>query len=333
MRNRNGPSQRIAATVSSDPTIAENRRVAATKLKQQLGGDLDWIVMKSLEKDRARRYATPQELADDIRQHLDGDIVSARPPTIAYRSRKFVTKHRGWVAAALLFSSVIIAGTASVAWFAIEAERQRATAEIAQEDAEISAKRSSDILQLVTDSFAAVDPDAGADASMTARDVLLHARENLHESGLDEIGRGILLDKLTTCLGSIGEFDASVDTAKEAYEIYKSVLGAEDQETLRQMNQLAVAYRRSSRTDEAILVLEETYELRKRVLGETHEDTLVSAGNLALAYQTKGRMKEAHQAPRVRLRRDQGETWQGCSKDAHWPEQSWTRLPNGRANR
>lgn len=95
----------------------------------RLRGDLDTIVLKALSKDIERRYSSVEQFSEDLRRHLEGLPVRARPDTITYRARKFVTRHRAGVAFAALLALVFIGGAAATAWQAREAhwERDRAT--------------------------------------------------------------------------------------------------------------------------------------------------------------------------------------------------------------
>src|SRR5262249_40068763 len=87
------PSQRLS-TSDTLPSLAANRKTEPTKRSKLVRGDLDWITMKALEKDRTRRYETANGLARDIQRHLADEVIEARPPTTAYRFRKFVRKNR-----------------------------------------------------------------------------------------------------------------------------------------------------------------------------------------------------------------------------------------------
>ncbi len=129
------PSTRVS-TADALPSIASNRDIEPAQLKRALQSDLDWIVMKALEKDRNRRYDTANGFAADIQRHLMFEPVLAAPPSRSYRMRKFVRKHRGPVLAAAvvllaLIASVAISVTAAVLIWQeqkkTEAERARAT--------------------------------------------------------------------------------------------------------------------------------------------------------------------------------------------------------------
>ncbi len=82
----------------------------------ELKGELDWIVMKALDKDRARRYETPNQLAEDVRRHLTGEAVVAAPATMGYRARKFVRRHKGPVLAGSAVATALLIGIAGTTW-------------------------------------------------------------------------------------------------------------------------------------------------------------------------------------------------------------------------
>jgi eukaryotic-like serine/threonine-protein kinase len=108
------------------PNIAASRDIEPEQLKRVLRGDLDWIVMKALEKDRARRYETANGFAADILRHLSHEPVMAAPQSRAYRARKFVRKHRAGVVAASLVVLALLAGIAGTTWGLVRAQRARA---------------------------------------------------------------------------------------------------------------------------------------------------------------------------------------------------------------
>ena len=95
------PSTQLS-TADALPSIAANRGTEPTKLTGLLRGELDWIVMKALEKDRTRRYETANGFAADIQRYLAGEPVHAHPPSAAYRLKKFLRKNKGPVIAASL---------------------------------------------------------------------------------------------------------------------------------------------------------------------------------------------------------------------------------------
>ncbi len=116
------PSTRLS-TDAALPSLAAVRQMEPRRLTAILRGELDWVVMKCLEKARDRRYETANGLARDIQRYLSNEVVEARPPSAGYRLRKFAVRHRGQVAAAALLLLSLILGIAGTTWGLIRAER------------------------------------------------------------------------------------------------------------------------------------------------------------------------------------------------------------------
>jgi serine/threonine protein kinase/WD40 repeat protein len=118
------PSTRLSVMLQDElTTTAKRRRIESLKLIQLLRGDLDWIVMKCLEKDRNRRYETANGLALDVKRHLDHQPVFARPPTAGYRFRKLVRRNKLAFAAAAVVLAVLVLGIVVSTWQAVRATR------------------------------------------------------------------------------------------------------------------------------------------------------------------------------------------------------------------
>ncbi len=118
------PSMRLSTFGERLAEVARLRHTEPIRLTKLIRGDLDWIVMKALEKNRGRRYATALEFAADIGRHFDSEPVIARPPSAAYRLKKFVKKHRGPVAAVTaIAATIVLLGSLSM-WQGIRAQKQ-----------------------------------------------------------------------------------------------------------------------------------------------------------------------------------------------------------------
>jgi eukaryotic-like serine/threonine-protein kinase len=142
---------RPSARLSSSETlasIAATRRTEPARLTRLVRGELDWIVMKCLEKERSRRYETANALARDLERYLHGDVVEARSPSAGYRVRKFIRKHRVGISTVSAFVGLLIAAAGTSAVLAIKARRAEVEAIAAQmrlgeavEDARLAASR------------------------------------------------------------------------------------------------------------------------------------------------------------------------------------------------
>ncbi len=125
------PSTRIQSLGEKLPDVARRRHVDPAALVRLVRGDLDWIVMKALEKDRRRRYDTPDALADDVARHLNNEPVAAAAPSTVYTLRKFVRRHRVGIAFSAAVVVLLVAGTTVSTWQAVRATRaERAQASL-----------------------------------------------------------------------------------------------------------------------------------------------------------------------------------------------------------
>jgi len=146
-RTPSRPSARLGDSDDGARPIVDARRSDLGTLTRQLAGDLDWIVLRALEKDRSRRYPTVAALAADIERFLADQPVEARPPSVTYRIGKFARRYRGGVIATAALTIVVLGGLAiSLSEYAraerarVEADRQRALADVQRAAAETSAR-------------------------------------------------------------------------------------------------------------------------------------------------------------------------------------------------
>src|SRR5207344_2641275 len=116
------PSTRLSKA-DDLPNIAAKRSIEPAKLAKSLRGELDWVVMKALEKDRTRRYETANALSRDIQRYLADEVVEARPPCTGYRLKKFVRRHKGQVIAVGMVTLALIGGIIGTTLGLIEANR------------------------------------------------------------------------------------------------------------------------------------------------------------------------------------------------------------------
>ncbi len=131
------PSNRISTLAGDAATVVTDRRKTDRKrLRQTLSGDLDWIVVRALEKDRARRYQTASEFASDVGRFLNDEPVVARPPSRTYRIRKFARRHRAFLGSAAAIACILILGITVSTWQALEMARAWQLAEERSETAE-----------------------------------------------------------------------------------------------------------------------------------------------------------------------------------------------------
>ena len=213
---RHEVEQSILETEPEKPSEAaceetcQARGLAAARCRRRLAGDLDTIILKALHKAPERRYGTAGELADDVRRHLAGLPVRARPDTAAYRIRKFVARQR-LLAAALAFAALsVVAGVVATSG-AVRRARANAARAAAERD------RAEQVSRFVTGLFAGVDPMRTAGSDVTARELLDSGAARLHRELLDQpASRAPLLEVLARSYAGLGAYEAAQAAVTEA---------------------------------------------------------------------------------------------------------------------
>jgi len=144
------PSTRLNTLGEALSDVAKHRNIQPGQLCKIIQGDLDWIVLKTLEKDRTRRYETTNELAMDIERHLRDELVVAGPPSTVYRLRKFVRRHRTVVVAGLLVAAALIIGLCLATVGFLQANREKAPTERALQRAGVNFAMAPDAVDEMT---------------------------------------------------------------------------------------------------------------------------------------------------------------------------------------
>ncbi len=171
------PSLRFSK--STDASIARKRGLDIAGLCRQVRGDLDWIVMRCLEKDLRRRYATTSELADDIRRHLDKEPVLAGPPGATYRLGKFFARNRTAVVLMTLVVLALVAGIIGTTLGKVEADRN---AELADERANHAVA----VLDFLVSTLSLANPEISLDPDLTVHSLLDHTSARVAEAFADQ---------------------------------------------------------------------------------------------------------------------------------------------------
>ncbi len=180
-RRRNGHSSVV--------TIAQHRRCDPKSLVRELRGDLDWITMKAMEKDRERRYKGVSEFAEDIRRHLRHEPVLAGPPEMTYRVKKFIRRHRSSVTAAALVAFALVAGVVGTTWGWVEASKALAQETQAKKDATEARDEANAVATFLRDMVRSAKSDRGKgrNARVPAYPPSPEMRKRLLGSNVDEI--------------------------------------------------------------------------------------------------------------------------------------------------
>jgi serine/threonine protein kinase/tetratricopeptide (TPR) repeat protein len=269
------PSTRLSSLGEKSTASAQARRVDLPTLQRQLRGDLDWITMKALEKDRARRYGSPAELAADVQRHLDDDPVLAGPPSARYRLGKFVRRHRTSVVAASVLGLGLIVGVAGVSLGLV---RAREEARRANQQAETAEQVSDFLVKL----FKMPDPSEAKGNSVTAREILDRGATQIRDELADQPRvRARLMHTMSAVYQGLGLYTESKELATESLREAEPLLSAEHPDVIGVRHQLARTMLLAGELQEAKVVLEKTLADNERARGKEDRRSLYLRGQLA----------------------------------------------------
>ena len=241
------PSSRLSTTrEDSLEAITARRKTTTKRLGQILSGDLDWIVMKAVEKDRERRYETANGLAEDIQRYVNNEPVMACPPNKIYRLKKFIAKNRGLVGALAAVSAALIVGIIGTTWFAFESSKARKNAESASKIARANEAKALASQQQTRDAinefFTTVSEEELLETpglQPLRKKLLEKANRYYHELADDELPQGSRMlvaknkSRYAIMTQKLGDVDAAIKLLEEALEIADDV-DSPDQDDLKQ---------------------------------------------------------------------------------------------------
>lgn len=283
------PSTRLSESTETITRIAATRRVEPKKLGTLIRGDLDWIVMKAMEKDRQRRYETPNGLGLDVQRFLAGEAVLAAPPNASYRMRKFVRRHKGQVLAASVVTVALIAGAAAVMAVQIRANRllEQKNAKLAEANA-LAEKRFRQARAAVDEYFTTVSETKLLDVPglQPIRKELLDAAERYYRDFLQTRGDDpeVRVDAASASFRvgwvkqALGQSEEALKAFKEAAAIYGALVQAHP-ENIEYQRYLASSYGAqgllldgAQRRDDALAAHQKSLEIRRSILAKNVDD-------------------------------------------------------------
>ncbi|HEY7351633.1 MAG TPA: serine/threonine-protein kinase [Terriglobales bacterium] len=322
------PSTKVSSDRNTSSVTADARGTEPKQLISQLRGDLDWITLKAVEKDRTRRYSTASELAQDLIRYMRHEPVTARPASVSYRARKYVRRHRIGVAVGASIAALLVSFGVfqSIQLRRITRERDRADR----------------IADFMTGIFRISDPSERVGNTVTARQVLDNAATDIN-TGLStdpELQASMMhvIGKSYTMLGIYSRAESLYDNGiqlstsagndREALKMSQELgwtlfqegrmaeaeqlerrtidqqrkeLGPDDPDTLGTMGNLGVILCEENKCAEGVKLEEEVLQDQKRVQGPTDRYTIVTMDNLAVLYSKSGQLARAEELEKQAL--------------------------------
>ena len=297
------PSARLTSLTPPElTTVAQFRQTDPTKLPPLLRGDLDWIVMKCLEKDRARRYETASGLAQDLERYLADEPVTARPPGNWYRFEKMVRRNTVAFAAAAAVTLALLLGTAVSTYQAVRARRAereqaglRQRAETGEKKAQAEASKSEQEAQFLADILKGAGPSValGRDTTLL-REILDQAARRISQDLTNQPEVQLELRRtLADTYHELGLYRQMAAMAREALRLSRSRPDEETPAVAKALAQLGDALMHLGQLDEAETVTRAALVMRKKLLGAEHPDVSTSLNNLGLVLRERGHPAEA----------------------------------------
>jgi len=280
------PSRRLAVLESEEAKrVSHDRGTEPGTLVRATRGDLQWIVMKALEKSPDRRYGSAGELAADLRRFLANEPVLAGPPSGAYRFQKLVRRHRALVIGTAAVVATLLVGVVATGWMAIVASEQRDSAESARDQARKEASVATATTKFVQQMIAAPDPfgteRVGPDIKVI--DVLDKARQQLSSLEKEPQVEATIRHTVAKTYMNLGKLDDAIPLLRQSVTHHRRAFGVDHPATLRAQSDLSDALERRGDYKEAEQLAGRTLAAQQRILGRGHEDSVDTLIHLALA--------------------------------------------------
>ena len=305
------PSMRLSTMPGADlTTVAQHRRSEPPKLIRSVTGDLDWIAMKALEKDRTRRYETANGLASDVKRFLADEAISARPPSKLYKFKKLVVRNQilfagiGIIVALLVVSLIVVTASlakehqarrdANVALMQAKADKTKAETETA---------KSQQVTTFLEEMLQGVGPSValGRDTEML-REILDRTAERV---GQEMTNQPAVEAELRGLIGrlylEIGDYTRAEKMHLAELALYRELFGTQSRQAAASLHDLGDAYWKQRKLPEAEAAYTEALAIQRPLLGNDHADVATTLNGLGAVYRRQRKLDEAERLTREGL--------------------------------
>ena len=283
------PSTRLS-TLDVDTTtrVATARGLSPEALSRQLEGELDWIVLRAIEKEPDRRYPSPEAMADDLARFRTDRPIAAKQTTTLYRMRKWARRNRTLSVATVAIAVALVVGAVGLVWGILTANRERN-----------EARRQAAVAEAINrfvreDLLDRANLNRGGERDITVLEALRGAATDLENrfAGQKDV-EASLRGTLASALRALGESEEALPHLERALELFRDSVGAEHPFTITALIDLAGVYTELARYQEAEPLMLESLELSRRLYGVDDDGVLTVQNNLAFLYDQQGRYSES----------------------------------------
>jgi len=299
------PSMRLTMMTAADlENVSKHHGEEPPKLIREMRGELDWIVMKALEKDRARRYQTANAFAYDLHRYIKYETVSARPPSRVYQFRKFVSRHKLGFAAFGIVMVTLVAGLSSTLWSLAkekkarsDAEDQRKKAQAGEEKALTEAARSKEVTEFLKKMLVGIDPSVALGRDTTVlREILDKTVEHMRR---ELTNQPAIEADLKVIIGGVYEalhlWDKAELPLRSALTFYRESPPGAEKKTANVLSALSFVHLKQSRLEEAEQESREAFAIDPSL--QVEETMRRVSAETGLAWVILGRNRPAEAEP------------------------------------
>jgi serine/threonine-protein kinase len=292
------PTEAARTICETDPAPPSEAAARANDQETQtrgrtLRGDLDTLVLKALRKVPARRYASMEAFADDVRRYLDGRPLAARPDSTAYRLRLFARRHRGPLVVAVVIAALLVVLGVRERTLRVEAEAARAAAVAERERAEQEASKAEQVSSFLTGLFEAADPERAQGEAVTARELLNQGLARVDKLQASPVVQAQMLHTIGNIHRRLDHFEEAERALGRALEIRESHFDAGHPDLIASYQTLGLLLRDREQMAAADTLLGLAVKSQKARVGPNHED--VATALMRWAY-VQRRLEKLEQA-------------------------------------
>lgn len=274
--------KRTPAAIEQTISQTSPEKPSSVSGMKALKGDLDSIILKALRKDPAERYASVEQFSKDIGRHQNSLPVTARDNLLAYRTRKFLSRHR-WSVAASFVIALIVTAFSVITFLQYQAIKAQA-AKVEQER-----DRAEEVSSFLTELFESADPSQAGNNALSAVELVHRGADRVKNELNDQpYLQASLFLVISDVYESLGLYDEGLELAESAYHLQKELYGTEHAEIARSLNAMGWLHRQMGEYEKADSLLTAGLTMRRRLLGNEHLDVARSLNDLAVLKQSRG---------------------------------------------
>lgn len=304
------PSTAVAESPESDTSrLSTQRGTTPEKLRKELNGDLDNIILMALRKEPQRRYSSVEALSEDISRYLEGHPVHARKGTWSYRTGKYIRRNKAGVAGAAAILLLVIAFALTVTFQNVRISEQRDSAQKAEKRAEaerliaeeerLKAIKVTDFLAKL---FEVNDPAQSKGETLTAREILDRGADRLHKEFKDQPEvQAELMDRVGMIYEKLGMYDQAELLLKQSLGSRQSLFGSEHVAVAQSLRDVGQIVWDKGQYEEAERLLRQALSMHRKLLGEEHLEVAADLRSLGGMLRFRGQLDEAEKLIREAL--------------------------------